>query len=71
MKLTEDNKKIIDKKTYGALKYGWRKFPIGSPWFQGETGRYWSKCLDKAHEEFGEMYSSNMYSPKRYKEIPY
>jgi hypothetical protein len=39
--LTEDNKKHIDSMSFFGLLEGWRNAPVGSPWFQGETGKYW------------------------------
>ena len=45
MKLTEENKKIIDDKSYTQLLSHWRFAPVGDPWFDGETGVYWSKRM--------------------------
>jgi len=45
MDLTEENKAIIDAKSYTQLLSSWRFAPIGDPWFQGETGRYWSERM--------------------------
>lgn len=45
MELTEENKKHIDAMSYEGLLSGWRSAPPGYPWFQGETGQYWSKRM--------------------------
>ena len=41
MDLTEENKKHIDNMSYEELLRRWRFAPVGDPWFQGETGKYW------------------------------
>ena len=41
MKLTPENRAHIDAKSYAALLKHWRNAPVGDPWFEGETGRYW------------------------------
>jgi len=51
MNLTEKNKKHIDLMSYEQLLYGWRFAPVGYPWFQGETGEYWSKRMDKLRSQ--------------------
>lgn len=43
MQLTPENKAIIDRKTIMDLLEGIRFAPIGSRWFEGETGDYWMK----------------------------
>lgn len=45
MKLTEENKAKIDAKTYEELLSHWRHARAGDPWFEGETGKYWSKRM--------------------------
>jgi len=45
MKLTEKNKAKIDSMSYKQLLSYWRFAPVGSPWFQGETGEYWKKRM--------------------------
>ena len=45
MDLTEENKAIIDGKSYRDLLAGWRYGKAGDPWFQGETGDYWGKRM--------------------------
>lgn len=42
MELTEENKKHIDGLSYKGLLQQWRFSPVGNPWMQDETGRYWS-----------------------------
>ena len=43
MKLTPENKAIIDSKSIESLLAGIRNSPVGDPWFQDETGDYWMK----------------------------
>jgi hypothetical protein len=45
MKLTEENKKHIDSLSYESLLRQWRHAPVGSTWFQDETGRYWDERM--------------------------
>lgn len=45
MKLTEKNKAHIDSLSYQGLLSHWRFASMGDPWFQGETGEYWSKRM--------------------------
>ena len=45
MDLTPENKQHIDEKDYRSLLSHWRFAPSGDPWFQGETGRYWSERM--------------------------
>jgi len=45
MKLTTENKAIIDSQTYEELLRKWRFTPVGDEWFHGETGEYWSKRM--------------------------
>jgi hypothetical protein len=42
MELTKENKDYIDSLNIEQLLYKWRFAPIGVPWFQGDTGKYWS-----------------------------
>lgn len=42
MKLTPENKASIDARSYESLLACWRNAPIGTPWFQDETGEYWA-----------------------------
>lgn len=50
MNLTPENKASIDKMDYESLLYRWRNAPGGDPWFQGETGDYWSKRMKELRE---------------------
>lgn len=45
MKLTEKNKQYIDSLDYETLLAEWRFARVGDPWFQDETGVYWSKRM--------------------------
>lgn len=45
MNLTPENKAKIDSRSYEQLLGLWRFAPLGDPWFQGETGEYWSKRM--------------------------
>lgn len=53
MKLTEQNKKHIDSMSYESLLSHWRFEPIGDPWFQDETGDYWSKRMAELRSKPG------------------
>jgi len=53
MKLTEENKAIIDEKSYIDLLSHWRFAPVGDPWFQGETGEYWKKRMQELRAQPG------------------
>jgi hypothetical protein len=50
MNLTPENKKHIDGLTYNALLGHWRFAPVGDPWFQGETGKYWSERMKELRD---------------------
>jgi len=45
MDLTPKNKAHIDTMSVEGLLHGWRTAPAGSPWFQGETGKYWGERM--------------------------
>jgi len=51
MDLTDKNKAHIDSLSYGGLLDKWRYAPAGDPWFQGETGGYWSKRMAEKQSE--------------------
>ena len=51
MDLTPENKSHIDNMTYRGLLDQWRFAPSGDPWFQGETGQYWSERMAKMRSE--------------------
>jgi hypothetical protein len=53
MNLTPENKKHIDALDYNSLLSGWRFSPVGSPWFQGETGQYWGERMKELRESPG------------------
>lgn len=53
MDLTEKNKKAIDDMDYESLLRHWRFAPVGDPWFQGETGKYWGQRMAKIREKIG------------------
>lgn len=48
--LTQDRKFHIDGLSYEELLERWRFAPAGDPWFQGETGDYWSKRMKDLKE---------------------
>lgn len=41
----EQMKEWIDNASYESLLSKWRFAPVGSPWFQGEIGDYYSKAM--------------------------
>ena len=47
MELTPENKAAIDAKSYEELLRGVRYEPLGSEWFQGETGEYWNQRMNE------------------------
>lgn len=51
MKLTDPNKNYIDGLSYYGLLSHWRFAPVGDPWFQGETGYYWSKRMEELRDK--------------------
>ena len=51
MKLTKENKDYIDALSYEQLLSHWRFAPIGDPWFQGKTGKYWKERLSTLRNE--------------------
>jgi len=53
MDLTTENKNYIDNMSYYDLLSKWRFAPIGDPWFQGETGEYWSKRMAELRKQPG------------------
>jgi len=53
MQLTEENKKHIDAMSYEGLLSQWRNAPAGNPWFEGETGQYWSKRMAELRSQPG------------------
>ena len=53
MDLTKENKEHIDNLSYRQLLSHWRFARIGDPWFQGETGDYWSKRMNELRRQPG------------------
>jgi len=51
MELTEKNKGMIDDMSYTQLLSRWRFAPIGDPWFQGETGKYWGERMAELRDQ--------------------
>ncbi len=51
MDLTPENKAHIDSMSHAGLLSKWRFAPIGDPWFQGETGKYWGERMAKLRDE--------------------
>lgn len=51
MKLTPENKQYIDSLDYEQLLRRWRFAPSGDPWFQGETGKYWSERMKELRKQ--------------------
>ena len=47
MDLTPENKQKIDAMSYDQLLHRWRYSPVGEPWFQGETGKYWGEHMEE------------------------
>ncbi len=45
--MTQEEKDWIDTTSYESLLFKWRFEPTGSgsPWFEGETGKYYAKVL--------------------------
>ena len=44
-------KEWIDNATYAQLLARWRAAPVGSPYFQGETGAYYRQAMEKRKAE--------------------
>lgn len=53
MKLTDEAKAHIDALSYEELLLHWRFAPSGDPWFQGETGIYWSNRMHELRKQPG------------------
>jgi hypothetical protein len=43
----------IDNASYMSLLHKWRFAPAGDPFFQGETGEYYSKVMARRRDEVG------------------
>ena len=50
MDLTPENRASIDARSYEGLLNHWRFAPVGDPWFQGETGKYWQERIIKLRD---------------------
>jgi len=50
MKLTQENKASIDERSYESLLSHWRFAAAGDPWFEGETGQYWSTRMKELRD---------------------
>lgn len=50
MKETE-MKQWIDNATYEQLLNRWRFAPVGSPWFLGDIGKYYSDVMFRKRDE--------------------
>ena len=44
----------IDGATYEQLLEKWRYAPVGSPYFQGDTGDYYAKIMAEKKKEVGQ-----------------
>ena len=49
----QEMKKWIDEASYMDLLSRWRFAEIGSPWFVGEMGDYYSKVMFRKRDEIG------------------
>lgn len=49
--MTPMHKEWIDNASYEELLRKWRFEPIGSPWFQGELGKYFEDAFFKKRAE--------------------
>ena len=47
MRLTAENKVLIDRMSYSGLLSYWRFAPAGDSWFLGPTGRYWEQRMEE------------------------
>lgn len=53
-KMTPDIKQWIDSASYEQLLEKWRTAPVGSPFFQDEAGKYYSKIMKEKREQVGD-----------------
>jgi DNA helicase IV len=51
--MTKEEKEWIDNADYEELLSKWRFAPVGDPFFQGETGDYYSKKMAEKRYEIG------------------
>ncbi len=52
--IPEELRKWIDEASYEELLYKWRYAPVGSPYFVGEVGDYYSKKMAERRSEIGD-----------------
>ncbi|MBU0907450.1 MAG: hypothetical protein KKE05_04825 [Nanoarchaeota archaeon] len=52
--MTGQQKQWIDSASYEQLLRRWRESPIGSDWFNGDTGEYYSKIMAEKREQVGD-----------------
>lgn len=57
---TEEMKRWINKASYEMLLSKWRSAPIGSPWFMGEIGDYYSQVMKQKRAEVGDAEHSKI-----------
>jgi len=53
MDLTPENKAHIDAMSQRDLLERWRFAPVGDPWFQGATGKYWGERMSELRQQPG------------------
>ena len=46
----EEMKRWIDNASYQDILDKWRNDPTGSPWFQGEIGRYYTAAMKRKRD---------------------
>lgn len=51
--MDESMKNWIDNADYESLLSKWRNAPFGSPFFQGEIGKYYSKVMAEKRSQVG------------------
>jgi len=51
--MTEETKKRIDHMGYESMLSLWRNAPSGHPYFQGDTGDYYSKVMAEKRSKVG------------------
>jgi hypothetical protein len=49
--MNQEMKDWIDNASYRDLLSRWRHHDVGSPWFQGEIGHYYSKVMSRKRSE--------------------
>lgn len=47
----EEMKNAIDNASYRELLERWRFAPAGSPWFQGDIGKYYAAAMERKRAE--------------------